>query len=66
MRDPKRIERILTKVGLLWLKKPDSRLTQLIHNLCADSNIKWRGESQFYFEDKDLEEQVDKEIKTLK
>lgn len=37
MRDPKRIERILYKVGVLWERNPDWRLGQLIDNAAAQA-----------------------------
>jgi uncharacterized protein YihD (DUF1040 family) len=33
MRDPKRIERILSLINQIWTKQPDTRFNQLIHNL---------------------------------
>ena len=33
MRDPARIDRILTKLGEVWRKSPDMRLGQLVDNL---------------------------------
>lgn len=32
MRDPKRIERMLSRIRRIWLTHPDLRLTQLIMN----------------------------------
>jgi hypothetical protein len=33
MRDPNRIDRILSLIKQIWSKQPDTRFNQLIHNL---------------------------------
>lgn len=33
MRDPKRIKELLILIQLIWVKNPDIRFNQLIHNL---------------------------------
>ena len=35
MRDPARIERILDKIKEIWVRQPDTRFNQLVHNLKA-------------------------------
>lgn len=60
MRDPKRITRILGKLGQLWRSAPDYRLGQMVVNLTADAR-RW-GETNaavFYIEDADLEKALD-------
>lgn len=49
MRDPKRIDRIIRKLGIIWRKHPDLRLMQLLGN-CFPSG------DHYYKEDSDLEE----------
>jgi uncharacterized protein YihD (DUF1040 family) len=49
MRDPKRIEPILSLIREIWTKHPDLRLTQLIMNAL---NI---NRDPYYIEDDDLE-----------
>jgi len=48
MRDPKRIDKILTKVREVWKVYPDLRLLQLLHN-CLESDP-----MAFYIEDDEL------------
>ena len=57
MRDPKRIEETLSKLGELWKKVPDWRLGQLLYNL--KQNVK-QDSDIYYLEDCDLVEQIDK------
>jgi hypothetical protein len=52
MRDPKRIETILSKIQLIWMSFPDMRLCQLISNLAQIQDI-------FYIEDDELERRID-------
>jgi len=47
MRDPKRIDRILTEISNIWHKYPDMRLGQLIGNVLE-------GPSLYYVEDDGL------------
>jgi len=49
MRDPARIDRILSLVRKIWVKHPDLRLTQLIMNALAINS------DPYYIEDDDLE-----------
>lgn len=58
MRDPKRIERILYKVGVLWDRNPDWRLGQLIDNAIHDGG----SADPYYAEDDVLERGLDKLI----
>ncbi len=53
MRDPKRINRILSLIRNYWHKYPDMRLTQIIYN--ADPK-----ELGFNLEDSDLETELEK------
>lgn len=57
MRDPKRIKRILEKLELVWDKRPDMRLGQLIHNY---TGVKY---DIFYMEDDVLESALDQVIR---
>jgi len=52
MRDPKRIERLIDLIDVIWSKNPDLRLTQIIGNCysCQDDT--------YYIEDKDLEKRL--------
>ena len=55
MRDPERIDRILSKLGERWKVNPDWRLGQLLCNIT-------KGEVEggvFYFEDDALEVHLD-------
>ncbi len=61
LRDPKRIDRILEKIGKLWKRFPDQRLGQLIENYVIPSGA-MRGYATcwiFYAEDDDTEERLD-------
>ena len=51
MRDPKRIDTILARLGEVWKKYPDLRLGQLIANL---------GPAVYYVEDEDLIAAIEK------
>lgn len=50
MRDPERIDRILTLLEQIWRDGPDLRLGQILAN--ANDRL---GERLFYFEDDQLE-----------
>lgn len=52
MRDPDRIERILTSVEEIWKKYPDLRLTQLIMNV-----LMIHGDP-YYIDDDELEKRL--------
>lgn len=52
MRDPKRIERMLSLIKKVWLDGPDLRLTQLIMNVLRMS------QDPYYVEDNILEEKL--------
>lgn len=56
MRDPKRIERVLSLIEVLWKRNPDLRLGQLVCNLAL------RDENVFYLEDDKLEQKIIKEL----
>ena len=47
MRDPKRIDRVLTEISNIWHKFPDMRLGQLICNVLQDPAL-------YYIEDEEL------------
>ena len=53
MRDPNRIDIILTQLGELWKQLPDWRLMQLIVNLQY-----WVGSDMFYYEDERFIEEL--------
>jgi hypothetical protein len=57
MRDPARIEKILSLIRKLWYKKPDLRLTQLIMNALNMS------QDPYYVEDDRLEEALKRYLK---
>lgn len=62
MRDPKRIDRILAKLGELWKLYPDQRLGQLIENYVIPTG-EMRGPNTcwlFYAEDDVSELNLDK------
>lgn len=52
MRDPKRINRIINKLSIVWQNQPDLRLNQLIENIIKYNQYK--GDI-FYLEDDDFE-----------
>ena len=62
MREPERIDRILSLIKAFWMSHPDMRLGQLLDYLAyewADHQDKTLGAippDVFYFEDKQLEE----------
>jgi uncharacterized protein YihD (DUF1040 family) len=51
VRDPKRIDRILGRIGRIWKAMPDLRLSQLL----ANANTDGRFDKAFYYEDDKLE-----------
>ena len=59
MRDIKRIESILRKIGYLWTKFPDQRFGQLLinHNIIPDDFNVWNNE------DTGLEKYLDAHLK---
>lgn len=62
MRDPERIEPILSLIREIWIKAPDLRLTQLIMNAL---NVNY---DPYYIEDDDLEKGLkdyNKQIKVV-
>jgi hypothetical protein len=62
MREAIRIDRILSKIALLWKHDPDLRLGQLMVNLVGDPNKGW---DIFYEEDDELERALDAELRDL-
>lgn len=52
MRDPKRIDRIINKLSIVWQNQPDLRLNQLIESIIEYNQYK--GDI-FYLEDDDFE-----------
>lgn len=57
MRDPDRIERILSLLEKVWKCEPDQRLCQLL------SNVFYPKQDLFYVEDDDLEERLEARLK---
>lgn len=39
MRDPKRIEKILDRLGAVWKKLPDERFCQLMSNILMEDEL---------------------------
>ena len=60
MRDPERIDRILSLIKAYWNTYPDLRLGQMLSNLAADNEKRQGiisvGQDPFYLEDEELEE----------
>lgn len=65
MRDFKRIERILYKLGLLWVKSPDQRFFQLLFNFTRLGTSKEMGvvEDPFHYEDSEIECDLDEALR---
>ncbi len=59
MRDTARIEPLLYKLLVYWLKTPDQRLGQLLENL-ARPGLLWN------LEDDELHERIDLELKKIR
>ena len=59
MRDPARIDRILTKLGEVWRKSPDMRLGQLVDNLRLGEPTSFQ---RWNFEDDGAEQALDRVI----
>jgi hypothetical protein len=62
MRPIERIERILYKLGRLWVQAPDQRLGQLLENYVFGYNA-ISNKQVFYVEDDDVEKQLTKVLK---
>ena len=61
MRDPERIDIILSKLKTVWSEMPDIRLSQLIVNLIKeDRHPEPTCPKVFYYEDDDLERMLEK------
>lgn len=59
MRDPARIDEILAIVRLTWLRYPDQRFAQLVHNIYRTANLDpGISGDYFYTEDDDLLEYI--------
>lgn len=56
VRDPNRIDRVLTKLRRAWEKDPDARLGQLIMNHCPIGTT-----DPYFVEDETLEESFDRD-----
>jgi uncharacterized protein YihD (DUF1040 family) len=59
MRDPKRINPILSDIERIWTKTPDLRLCQIL-NILAKTYGDYKQTDLFYFEDSDLERAIEK------
>lgn len=55
MRDANRIEKIISKIGMIWLENPDLRFGQLVSNLF----YKMGHNDMFYVDDDELEKFLD-------
>ena len=69
MRDINRIERILYKLGKLWVKEPDQRLGQLLFNYTR-IGTRVAGEygvikDPFHYEDTEIEADLDRGLKEM-
>jgi hypothetical protein len=67
MRDVKRIDRILKKIGIIWKRTPDQRLFQLLFNytrLQASDKVGYVRDP-FHYEDDDIEADLDKVIEQI-
>ena len=60
MRDPKRIDRMIGKLHMLWKMYPDHRLSQLLVNLSRDQP-NWPD--IFGVEDDTLEAEINRQLK---
>jgi len=56
MRDPKRIDKLLSLIREIWIKYPDMRLLQLLIGASAYKEVILRD--PFYVEDYTLEEKL--------
>lgn len=59
MRDPKRINRLIKTIGVIWHRNPDLRLCQLLGN-CFPAG------DNYYREDNKLEQRLDEVYKEKK
>ena len=66
MRDPNRIDEILSLVESYWKQFPDQRLGQVIVNLMKYSGAEIIAPSVFYFDDEKLLELIECQEKTKK
>ena len=58
MRDPDRIETILSEIAEVWKKYPDLRLGQLLLNTTSETML-------YYYEDEDLVKRVKEHYEIL-
>jgi len=69
MRDKKRIKRILKKIEWIWDEFPDERFFQLLFNysrLGTRTKIIGTIQDPFFYEDSDIEQELDVQIKLIK
>ena len=59
MRDPKRIQRILDKLGMIWNQVPDWRFTQLVENVLG---VVPQDRVFFFVQDEEIEKILDEWI----
>jgi len=67
MRDVKRIDRILEKIGKIWKRTPDQRLFQLLFNYTRLQATDKLGyvKDPFHYEDDDIEADLDRVIEQI-
>ena len=65
MRDPARIERILTKVKILWKQNPDARFFQIVEYLKLLAKEKGYPDA-FFFEDDEMEKALESLLNHMK
>lgn len=65
-RDPKRIDKILKTLGLIWREEPDIRFFQLIYNLELNLKNELDKDDLFYLEDDKVKEFLDKYYSEIK
>jgi uncharacterized protein YihD (DUF1040 family) len=46
MRNPKRIQKVLKELEIIWNQNPDLRLCQLIVNVFGEENLYWLEEEE--------------------
>jgi uncharacterized protein YihD (DUF1040 family) len=61
MRDPKRIEKVLSRIQEVWERNPDIRLAQLVINAAKAASYDDMSRSRlFYIEDEELLTGIDR------
>jgi hypothetical protein len=63
MRDPKRIDRVLTEISNIWHKYPDMRLGQLIGNVLEGPNLYYVEDDGLISALKDMYEEAKEPVK---